>query len=116
MPTIVVTPEALVLFAGVLLSLCFSYIPKLNVWFAAKSEEFKKLFMLGLLLIVTLGIFLLGCFKIVPVEAFTCDQQTAVKFFYMFVLALISNQSTYKISPMTNAVKQAKLLPTLYLK
>lgn len=116
MPTIVVTPEALVLFAGVILSLCFSYIPKLNVWYAAKSEEFKKLVMLVLLLVVTAGIFVLGCFNIIPVESFTCERQTAVKFFYLFILALISNQSVYKVSPTTQAVKQAKLLPTLYIK
>ena len=47
--------------AGVILSLLFSYVPKLNTKFAAKSAEEKKLWMLALLAVVAGGAFGLSC-------------------------------------------------------
>jgi uncharacterized membrane protein len=108
MPEITVTPEFLCLVAGVILSLLFSYVPRLNTWYASKSEQLKKLFMLLLLFIVVIAIFVLACTGLLPVVGFTCTKDTAVSFVYMFILAVISNQSTHSVTPQTLAVKQAK--------
>lgn len=107
-PSISFTPEFLAMIAGVMLSLSFSYVPKLNTWYAAKATEIKQSIMLGLMLITTIGIFALGCGGILQIKNFVCDQPTAVYFIYTFILALVANQGTYKISPQTPAVKQAK--------
>ena len=107
-PTITFNADLLALFAGILLSLGFSYIPKLNTWFAAKSGEFKRLFMLVLLLLITAGVFGLGCGGIIPINDFACNQATAIYYFYVFIQALIANQTTYAVTPQTLAVKQAR--------
>lgn len=107
-PSISFTPDFLAMIAGVILSLSFSYVPKLNTWYAAKATEIKQLIMLGLMLIATIAIFALGCGEIIPIKNFVCDQPTAVYFIYTFILALVANQGTYKITPQTLAVRQAK--------
>lgn len=107
-PSISFTPEFLAMIAGVILSLLFSYVPKLNTWYAAKATEIKQLIMLGLMLVTTVAIFALGCGGILPINNFACDQNTAVYFTYTFILALVANQGIYKITPQTMAVRQAK--------
>lgn len=102
------SPDLLTMVAGAVLSLLFSYIPNLNTWYAAKSEEVKKFYMLILLFIVTAGIFALGCFDVLKISDFTCEKNTVFQFIWIYILALIANQSTYKISPQTLAVRQAK--------
>ncbi len=52
------TPESLRAIAGMILSLIFSYVPKVNEWFAAKDPTIKRLLMAGLLLLVA-GLLLL---------------------------------------------------------
>ena len=107
-PSVSFTPEFLAMIAGGLLSLLFSYVPKLNTWYAAKTEEVKKLTMLCLMLITTIVIFALGCGEIIPINNFVCDQPSAVYFIYVFILAIVANQGIYKITPQTIAVKQSK--------
>ncbi len=107
-PPISFNPEFLAMIAGVVLSLLFSYVPKLNTWYAALATEIKQLIMLGLMLVSTGAIFALGCGGIIPINDFACDQNTAVYFIYTFILALVANQGTYKITPQTIAVRQAK--------
>ncbi len=48
-----VSSEMIVAIAGVVLSLLFSYIPGLRVWFAGLVAEKKQLIMLGLLVVVS---------------------------------------------------------------
>lgn len=107
-PSVSFTPEFLGLVVGALFSILFSYVPKLNVWFAALSTEAKQLSMLGLMLLSTAAIFGLGCGNIIPINDFVCNQSTAVYFIYVFILSVLSNQGTYKITPQTLAVRQAK--------
>lgn len=98
--------ELLASLAGVLLSLLFSYIPKLSEWFAVLDGVYKRLIMAGLLLIVASATFGLSCAGVI--SAVTCDQPGAIGLVTAFLAALIANQSIYTISPATNAVKRAK--------
>ena len=83
--------------AGILLSLVFSYTPGLNAKYDALATTEKRLVMLGSLVIVSLGIFGLGCagWFNVPI---TCDQAGAEQLASAFVLALVANQGTYLIT------------------
>lgn len=104
------TSETLSLFAGGLLSLAFSYIPKLNTWYASKDEQTKQLVMLAALLITTLGIFGASCarlYEIPFVGGVECSQSGAVSLGVDFVIALIANQGVHRLSPRTQSVKMA---------
>lgn len=103
------TSEILVSIAGVVLSLLFSYIPGLRVWFAALISEKKQLIMLAVLIIVTGGVFGLGCAGILDI-GLACDKGGVIALVRLLIVALIANQSTYLISPQTDDVVIAKQL------
>ena len=91
------TPETISSFAGILLSLLFSYIPGFEPWYKTLDGAHKRLVMLVALVAVTASIFALGCANLV--ENVACTQQGVIQYLQMLVLALIANQSTYLISP-----------------
>lgn len=93
--------------AGILLSLLFSYVPKLSEWFAGLEGVYKRLIMAGLLIIVAIGVFGLSCAAVI--SAVTCDQPGAMGLLKILIAALIANQSIYSISPQTKGVQQARL-------
>lgn len=104
-----ISSEIIVGAAGVILSLLFSYIPGLRVWFAKLVSETKQLIMLGLLILVTGAIFALGCFGVAEFGV-ACDKNGAIELVWMLIAGVIANQSTYLISPQTNDVVIAKAL------
>jgi len=91
---------------GVAVSLLFSYVPGLRTWYAAKEEDYKKLFMLVVLAALSLGIVLISCFDLVPLIA--CSKAGIIDFVVVFVSALIGNQATYPISPKATDVRMLK--------
>lgn len=101
------TSEMIVGIAGVVLSLLFSYIPGLRVWYAGLASEKKQLLMLGILVVVTGGIFGLSCGNYIP-NGVSCDRDGAVKLIWMLVLAVTSNQAAYMITPPAADVISAK--------
>lgn len=111
MPGFQVTPDLIVMIAGVFLSLLFSYIPKLNTAFAALSSEAKRLIMLGLLVLTTAGIYAGSCAGIFS-SGITCDQNGLLGLLWMLILSVIANQSTYNITPKTAAVRKVLNTPT----
>lgn len=100
------TPAILAAITGAVLSLAFSYIPGLNVHFAALTAEVKRLVMAALLLVISAAIYALGCAGIVQ-AGITCDEQGIVQLAWIFISAVMANQSTYNLTPRTEAVKQA---------
>lgn len=102
------TAELLAAIVGGAISLLFNYFPLLNTWYAAKSKEFKSLGMLGMMLVVTGGVFGLGCANVLQVENFSCTQQTAYQFISIYLVAVIANQGVFTASPQTAAVTLAK--------
>ena len=105
----ILTSELLVSIAGVVLSLLFSYIPGLRVWFAALASEKKQLIMLGLLVLVTGGVFGLGCAGVLD-TGLACDKGGVIAIVKLLVAGIIANQATYLISPQTDDVVIAKQL------
>lgn len=104
------TADTISMSAAVLLSLAFSYIPKLNPWFEKLEPTVKRLIMLCLLLIVSIAAFGMACagwgdslgLNIV------CDETGAWSLIRALVLAIIANQGIYNISPRTPAHYAAK--------
>ena len=100
------TPELLVSIAGIILSLAFSYVPKLDVKFAALEGVHKRLVMLGLIVVAAAGAFGLSCAGLL--DAAACDQAGAWGLVQLVIFAAIANQSAYMLSPETERVFNAK--------
>lgn len=102
--------EMLALIAGSLLSLLFSYVPGLNVWFAGLESTYKRLIMVALLLLVSVSVFAISCTTwgaAWGIEV-TCDQPGAQIVITSFLLAVMANQGAYGLSPETPGVREAK--------
>jgi hypothetical protein len=101
------TAETIMLLAGAILSLGFSYVPGLSGWFErlGEAEEDggtrKRLVMLALLVLATGGVYGLACsgwgadFGV----AVRCDRPGLAGILTALVAAIVANQSVYKISP-----------------
>jgi len=100
------TPESLALIVGILLSLLFSYVPGFATWFNRLGQNLdgtddkgtlKRLVMLGLLLVTSLAIFGLSCGGIIG--GVSCDKAGITHLVWIFIWALIGNQTTHTVSP-----------------
>ena len=103
--------EFLTMIAGVVLSLLFSYVPGLNTWFAALDSLYKRLIMLGLLLLSAAALFGLACAGILQELAgvqVTCDRAGLIGLVQAFIAAVIANQTAYMITPPAPAVTETK--------
>ena len=94
------TAEQLALIAGAVLSLLFSYVPKLSDWYAGLSSQYKKLVMGGVLVLTAAGIFALNCAGYGGMFGWdlTCDVPGAIGFVQVLIAALVANQAVYLIS------------------
>ena len=103
-PAILLTPEMLGGIAGIVFSLFFAYIPRLNVKFAELTPEAKRLIMLGVLLATSGAIYGLNCGGIISTGV-TCDRAGIIQLGSIFLYAVVLNQSTYGLTPVPAAVK-----------
>lgn len=91
------TAEQIAGAAGIILSLGFSFIPKLNTWYAGQTDQIKQAIMGGLMLIVGIVSYGLACLG--WAEGFgidvTCDQGGAIRLITALVSAFIANFVTY---------------------
>ena len=96
--------------AGVVVSLLFSYIPGLDIWYGGLAETVKKLLMLAVLVVVSGVLFGLNCAGLFVryIPAVSCDQAGIEQFIVILVAAAVANQTAYKLSPTTNRVTRAK--------
>lgn len=116
MPDVSLTPVVLQSVAGVLLSLLFSYVPGLRLWFAAlgaedpnDTGERKRLVMLGLLAVVWLAMIALDYGKVLPL-GLAYDRQGWFVTVWALILSIVSNQGAYSITPQAKDVRAAKAL------
>ena len=107
------TETVLSAIAGVILSLLFSYVPRLRDWFKSLGDQpdghndgtKKRLVMAGLLLLSTLAAFGLSCTSfgvdlLVRLNlVLTCDRTGIIDSIVAYGAAVIANQSAYQISP-----------------
>lgn len=102
------TPEKIALWAGAVLSWVFSYFPGLNTWYAGKTEDFKKLFMIILLAVVVITLYGLMCFNVITISSMVCSTDSLSALAYLWIMAVTSNQALHRITPELSAVKKAK--------
>lgn len=99
------TPELIAGVVSIGLTLLFAYFPKLRVAFAGLASEAKSGIMLGLYLLSTVVIFLLGLYGYIPVEV-PLNWFDAVMIFFSLVIV---GQPTYNVLPEVKDVREAKL-------
>lgn len=89
--------ELLAAVSGVVLSLAFSYIPGLRGWFDNLKPDYKRLTMLGVLLLSAAGAYGLACIGRYGVV--TCDVDGIWQLVEVFIYAAVANQSAYALTP-----------------
>ncbi len=104
--------ETLAMVAGITLTLTFSYVPGLNLQYATLSPEYKRLIMLGLLVLIAAAAMGLACAdpegaKIMGI-VLVCSRTGFWEFGRILILAIIANQGVFLISPEAKAVAKAK--------
>ncbi|HDZ37194.1 MAG TPA: hypothetical protein ENH62_02720 [Marinobacter sp.] len=94
--------------AGVVLSLGFSYVPKLAPWYEKLGKRNgtdnglrKRLVMLGLLILTSVGVYGLACmgWGIEFGLELECGRAGVFELARALILAVMANQSTYQITP-----------------
>lgn len=100
------TPQLLAGIVGLALSLVFAYIPKLNTWYAAKSEDTKKSIMGVLLIVFGVAIYALACVPSLGFPFVACPTGGIWSLLTIILSALVANQGTYLIAPKAPAVKE----------
>lgn len=90
-----ITPELIAATAGLVLSLVFDWVPVLKDWYDQLTPTPKRLIMLALLLLVTLGILAWECRGVGA--CYTDNWET---FLAAFIAALVANQAAHGISPL----------------
>lgn len=96
--------------AGVVLSLVFSYIPGARDWFSRLTGDQKRLVMLGACLVVPVAMALLACtgFAADFGLSVTCDRAGIVGLIKAFVVAAITNQTAYQLTPKQDGLEKTQ--------
>ncbi len=89
------TPALLIIVVGIVQSLFFEYVPKVEAWYAKQSDKYKRLLQAGLLLAITLAVFGLGCGNVIG--GIECSQGSAIELLLVFFAALTGNQVTHRV-------------------
>ena len=89
--------ELLAGISGVVLSLLFEYLPGLHDWYNDLVDGYQKLIMLAALILSAGGVFALACLG--KYDLVTCDVNGAWLLVEYFILAVIANQATHRLSP-----------------
>lgn len=100
-------PEVIMGFAGVVVSVIFSYAPKLRVKYAALEEGQKKGIMAGVMAAITIGITALSCTGFIS-TSIQCTKFGLERVLIDFLIMVIANQGIYGISPKLPDVVAAK--------
>ncbi|MFU8772146.1 MAG: hypothetical protein ACNA8H_06975 [Anaerolineales bacterium] len=87
--------------AGALLSLAFSYIPGLQARFDPLDGVYKRLIMLGLLVLAASAAFSAACagWAADLGLGLSCDRSGLIGLLHALFLAIVANQAAFLISP-----------------
>jgi hypothetical protein len=107
-PGSVLGEEVLIALAGVVLSVIFTYMPKLRVMYGGLASETKQLIQLILITSIAGIMFAFTCTSFFMVPGVECTQQGMITLIIYIFLAAGGNQLAYKLSPQPGDVKSAK--------
>jgi putative flippase GtrA len=96
------TTDTISAVAAIILSLVFSYVPKVKDWFAVQPGTTKRLVVLASLAAAAGGGLALSCTSLIP-GAVACTQTNIVDVVSAFIAALVANQSAYSFQPQPKA-------------
>lgn len=104
------SPEELSAIAGAVLALLFQYVPWLNTWYGGLSSLAKRLIMVGLLAVVSAGVFGAACIGLGDFLgiAVVCSGEGAWDLILVFIAAIVANQGTYLLAQPPKSVEAAK--------
>jgi hypothetical protein len=88
---------AILAIAGVILSLLFEYMPGLHTWYNGLVDNWQRVIMLCVILLVVGGAFGLSCYHWLNI--FACTGLGVREAVLAFIAALVANQSTHRILP-----------------
>ena len=92
--------NTLSLIAGSVLSLFFSYFPGVKGKYEKLTPDYKRVVMLVSLLVSAIGVYVTSCYGIFPTVE--CTREGVLGLVKVFILALVANQGTHKLSPRGN--------------
>jgi len=104
-----ITQEELSATAGILLSLGFSYLPGIKDRFENLTPTYKRLVMLGLLALIALAVFGLGCARVEWAGWVSCSEAEAWELARSFIAALIANQAAFGVAPRLNSGSRSSI-------
>jgi hypothetical protein len=104
-----VNAEMFALVVGGILSFIFSLAPKLNTWFAAHPENYKKLFQLGLMVATALVIYFGSCNWSIFTTDLACGQEGIWRLVTILFSGIVGNQGIFRITPKIAVVEAAKV-------
>jgi hypothetical protein len=107
-PAVALTPEVLAAVLGVVLSLAASYVPRFRTWWAALLDDYKRLIMALANILIGVVIYALACSPNTGFPFVVCPTGGFWYLVQVILLALIANQTTDRVSPDTNDVKEIK--------
>ena len=95
------TPESLAVIVGIVISIGFEYIPGLHDWYNKLANNYQRLVMLGVMVVVIGVAFGLGCAGLIG-PIWPCTEEGGWLAVKLFVAAVIANQATYLVLPKQN--------------
>jgi len=91
------TVEILVSIASAILALVFQYVPKLKELYGGLADNYQRLVMLGMLVVVVGASYALSC--VGYANYFTCDTSGLLAAGRLLFLAIATNQSVFMLLP-----------------
>ena len=100
--------EIFVVLVSVVLSVAWSFLPKLRVKFAELAANIKVVVNVILMIILAVLMFLFTCTNWSPIPGVVCSIEGAKALATLIFLAVISNYTTYGLTDPPEDVKAAK--------
>ena len=98
----------LLFLAGAVLSLAWTFWPKMRENFAALESNVKILVNLFVLIVLSGLIILFSCIQWFPIPGVTCSVEAAKSLVEMIIWSVVGNQIAYVAAPQPADVKNAK--------
>lgn len=105
------TSAALLAAVGGFFSILTNWVPKFNVWYQGLSQEWKRGFQLGLMVLVSGGVLALSCYDWLSIVA--CSELGIKEVLAVFIMTLVGNQTAYLSIPAPASIRALKKLNKL---
>lgn len=91
------TVEILVGFVSAVVAIVFQYFPFLKEKYGALADNYQRLVMLGMLVLVVAGAYALSCAKLF--DYFVCGTEGLIQAGKLLLAAIMTNQTVFMLLP-----------------